>query len=380
MKKNLKHLLVVGSTGLGAVVGGFMLARSFGSPPSGISKVTGSPATLQGHPGQRSKAEPAALPSPPLWLPSPEEILRQMGTAASEAAGSEAAVRMEKTTAEARLRVEANPESALGWAIGQGEMARPAMEVVLGVWAGRDPAAAFEALGRIPDAGHPEHCSYGRALLVEQWSVTDPSAAWEAVRTLQPSPETSILKGQLVRLRADRDPVAAAAELQSLIKDSINTDDQIFLAPLVATVASYLAAQDSPRAAEWALGFAEGSPERINAVSGVVTGWDSTDLKVLTTWIEGLGPGAARDAAASAMAQMAVADNPETSLAWAQTVSDPARRSILIAHAAQAWLVVNPEKAKAWIQTSGMLTAEQGGLILETHEMIGNLENPIMKR
>lgn len=378
---NIKHLLLGGGIVLGAAACGFLVWWSVAPLPPDGTGAADSSAALQpvAGSGERGVA-PGAPPEPPPPPPDLEEMLRQADTIAAATARAESATRMDDTLAEARRRAEEDPKAAMAWALQQGDMVRSALSTVLDVWARTDPAAAFEALRWMKDERDPNLHLYGLSLLVEHWTAADPAAAWKGVGTLPLSPGAALLKSQVARLWAAQDPAAAAAQLKALTSGGRSRDDQALLQPIFAAVAGQLAAQNGPKAAEWALGFAEGSPERTSAVAGVVSGWYAKDAKAVSDWLNRMEDGAVHDAGAAALVELCVQSAPEVALEWAQAMSDEARRSVLTLQVAARWLAADPEKAEAWLGKTTVLSPEQRETILANDKLFRNVSGAEQNR
>ena len=138
-------------------------------------------------------------------------------------------------------------------------------------------------------------------------------------------------------------------------------------------MANRLALQDGSKAAEWALSFADGSPERVNAVAGLVPGWYEKDPKAVCDWLNGLKEGPAHDAGAAALVTICTEPAPEIALQWAQNISDETQRSALTGQVASRWLAADPEKAGAWMEKTTVLTTEQREMILMHDRMFRNV-------
>lgn len=317
-----------------------------------------------------------ALPDTPPLPPSPpdlEALLLDAGSAASKSERQKTTARIAKTSDEARHRVAEDPEAALAWAFGlDQDTARPALRIVMGVWAKVDPAAAFEAASKLGSSGaDPLLPSYGLSLVVEPWAAADPTAVFAAAKALPASPSTSILQGRILTLWAEKDPRNAAASLQSLVYESASGAPESWgLQSVVSNVAYRLALKSTVEAGEWALAFPDGSEARANALSGVVSGWIDNTPETVGKWLDGMTPGAARDAGVLAVVQGYGPKAPESALAWAQTLSNEAQRSNLTAITASRWLSTDPAKADAWIRTSTVLSDDQRTAIFEAHRLI----------
>lgn len=384
---NSKHPLVVGGTVLGAASACFLvwLAAGTDEPPDGPAApgAAGSPASLEARAplqtlvdareGGAHRTLPAPLPPTSQSQPDLEALLHRADSAEGEAGRRETAARIDETIDEAWHRVGEDPTTALAWAFDQdGDMARTALQVVLGEWAYADPAAAFEAVSRMGDGGADSNLrAYGLSLVVESWAAIDPAAALEGVEILPSSPGTTFLRGRILTLWAENDPANAAASLEALVNESASGNSASRdLQSTVSNVAYRLAREYEAEAADWALALPEGSGARTSALAGVVSGWMDDNPQAAGALLDRMEPGAARDAGVLSMLQAYATEAPETALAWAETISDEAQRSSLYAITAARWLSTDPGKAEAWIRTATVLTDEQRNAIFAAHRLI----------
>jgi len=65
-------------------------------------------------------------------------------------------------------------------------------------------------------------------------------------------------------------------------------------------------------------------------------------------------PSAKRDSAISGFANGYAYQDPETSIAWANDISDPNLRVSTLTRAGQAYFRRDPEAAKTWLASSGL--------------------------
>lgn len=306
-----------------------------------------------------------------------KRLATMAGRTASRAAAGQPDARTAMAMAEARRRTADDTKAALEWALQQGELARPALDIVMEAWTRADPSGAFAAAREIPEDQPPGLRAYGLARVGELWAATDPASAWKAVGTLPASYDTALLKNQVIRSWSEKDPAAAAESLKALAGTVQTREDQTFLQSVLAGMAGKLVAQNAAKAAEWAAGFPDGTPEQGSAVAGVVNGWYEKDAKAAGEWVDHLAAGAARDAGVMAMVHLTAMREPEASVEWAQTVSEPALRANLMAYAAAGWLTINPKKAEAWIQKTGALTNEQRENILAGYRQLREVNGTV---
>jgi hypothetical protein len=298
-------------------------------------------------------------------------LLEIADSAEGEGARRATAGRIATIRDEGQRRVANGPSSALAWALEQGDMARLAMQVVVGEWARVDPAAAFEAVRQIADGGpHASLRAHGLALVVDTWATIHPAAALQGVGTLSSSPGTGLLQGRILATWAEHDPVTASMSLEPLIGEGARGAEAQTLGSTVSNVAYRLGQEDPMEAADWALALPEESTARTNALSGAVAAWIDDDPQAVGAWLDAMDPGPTRDAGVTSVVKAYAAEAPETALAWAETISDKAQRSSLCAVAAARWLSKDPERAEAWIRTAPVLSDAQRAAILEAHRII----------
>lgn len=270
---------------------------------------------------------------------------------------------LQRVIHEAEEAAATDPKAAFDWATKQGEQAASAMAAVLDIWAVSDPAAAYEAMkDLVPDKNASNLRANGLSRVASQWAKTDPSKAWSAVGTLPPSIESALLKETVMREWAPADPEAAAQQLQNLAGEEGKY--QSWIQSSYTQVAALLAAKDSKRALSWAQSFPEGSPERASAVSGVVYAWSTEDPAPVVEWLSQMEKGSAQDQGLALLIAQRSADAPETRLNLAQSISsDPLRQTTRLQIAAR-WLQTDPETAKEWIQKASDLDQAQRATLL----------------
>lgn len=383
-----RQMLVVGSTVLGTAVGCFLLwpstlTRELPVGPAAPGAV-GSPASLGAHAPPQARVNmrengvhgtfPAASPpTPSQSQPELEALLQQADSAEGETARRDSAARIAETMDEAWHQFVEDPNAALAWALDQDhDMARVALQVVLGEWAQDDPAAAFDAMTLIADGSADSNLhAYGTALVVESWAAVDPAAAWGAVEILPSSPGTAFLRSRILTAWAENDPADAAASLQALVNETANAGPEPQgMHSAVLNVAYRLARDYGAEAARWAVSFPKGTEARTSALAGVVSGWVDDNPEAVGDWLQAMDAGPERDAGVVSMVRLYAAEAPATALAWAETISDEAQRSSLLATTAGRWLSAAPEDAEAWMRTATVLTDEQREGLFEARRTI----------
>lgn len=295
-------------------------------------------------------------------------------------AGAISAEKIEQTRAEAARRFAEKPAAAFEWALGQGDMQRIALEVVLSAWAGADPSSAVGALRALTGEQWMSARAFGFDVVIGKLAATNPAAAWDAAETMPPGIEAASAKMRVLEMWSAQDAPAAAGRLKALTAAGRSAEDQRMLQGSYATTGGRFASQDGPKAAEWAASLPVGSPEQVSAVGGVVSGWYAKDPKAVTDWLNAMKEGVVHDTAAATLSALSVATAPEVAMEWAQAISDKRQRESVVANVLARWSGSEPDKAEAWLARTESLSAEQRQSLLETNRLIRSVTPPASKK
>lgn len=252
--------------------------------------------------------------------------------------------RLETLNSGVELWAERDPAAAASWIDGMAndQSKVSAAKSLAATWGKRDPRAAAVWLDSLP--GGPVRQEAAGALALA-WMETDPAnaAAWakqeaqgrgdkqlllqaigqyaklapdEAETFVRGIPfedpfDTLIYAEQLVRARAENDPVAAAEWLQSLTNDD----------PL-------------------------NQPESTKALMQV---WAKSDSIAASAWLSEQPPGPKRDAAIVGFSESIRRFEPEAAVAWANTISDPNQKTEQMTQSIRSWADKDSQAALAWV-------------------------------
>ena len=208
----------------------------------------------------------------------------------------------------------ADNSAALAWAQTQppGNQRNQAFQAVLGQLAETDPGAA---LAELKKAGLTSLTSGLPEAIFQHWAGTDPAtAAAKALTELPPGRQRDSVLQLITATWAASDPVAAAAWVRQ-------QPDGKGKRELIQNLSDTLAATDPKAAVELALTLPEGG-NRQQALAQIASRWGSVDLDAALDWVKQLPAGQARDNALLNLSHEWAEANPR---AVAEFAAAPAR-------------------------------------------------------
>lgn len=259
-----------------------------------------------------------------------------------------------------------------------GNSFQQAVGQVLSGWAQEDPAAAAEAVFRLPPGQvvanaaaqvaqqwankgqRTEALAWARRLpegetrlnsvqaVFRQWASDDAQSAQAALSTLHESERSRAVRA-IAEGWSQRDPEAVVRWSRSLATDEERRD------VLRSGISTW--ARSAPEAAARAVSQVPES-ERGPAMEAVVREWSSKDATAAGDWLKSQPAGAQKDGAISALARSLVGEDPESALTWASQISDAQNRDRQIERHARTWLNNEPQTARAWIASSSLVSQE----------------------
>lgn len=239
-----------------------------------------------------------------------------------------------------------DPEAALAFA--EEEPAErgfnPTMMGVISGWARSDPDAAYAYVSSL-DSGR-ERSRYTSVLTNSYLqSGLDTASRWAA--NLPDDDVKSDAFRSIARQWASKDPAEAAAWISSF-------SDAEFARSATATVAASWAREDPSAASDWVLGLPAGE-SRESGLTQVARQWAREDPNAAAEWLNQFPadePGV--DQAVGAFASQIVDDDPETAVAWAETIEDEALRTSSLTDVVQRWMRQDPQSAQTWVESANV--------------------------
>jgi hypothetical protein len=259
---------------------------------------------------------------------------------------------------------------------------RDATVTVLRHWAAVDPSAALAFAASNPNNDLPEGSL--DAVFRGIGNTADPTAALSFLATLDGSEHSkqangairdlferndaeviewarSLPEGELrdrsllavVDQWARYDPLAAKAWLEENAGDSNR-------ASALAALGESWAQIDPEAAAAWAMEAGTGDPRRDDKVlERVFRRWMEDDIASAAGYLAQQEPGPELDGALEQYIQRIKNVDPDATMAWAESISDPGRRRSAILHVAKAWRGQDPQAFTSYVASSPELTEQE---------------------
>ena len=98
-------------------------------------------------------------------------------------------------------------------------------------------------------------------------------------------------------------------------------------------------------------------------MNSVFGDWEDRDPVAAGKYLLSMDSSPKRDSAISGFANGYAYQDPETSIAWANEISDPGMRNSALTRAGQAYFRRNPEAAQTWLNSSGLSSAVQEAIL-----------------
>lgn len=253
-----------------------------------------------------------------------------------------------------------------------GDNYRDAVRNIFSNWARRDPAAAAAAVLTVP-AGRvqseaissiasqwvasgkrqealqwvrqlPEGQARENALenIFSKWATDEPQQAVAAANTLPPELRKSVIQS-IASGWSNRDPQGVLQWAGSLTDPAQRRD--------VMRPALIQWAGDSPEAAAAYLDRLT-ADDRAEIMPSVVDRWASKNTEAAAEWLARQPASPAKDTAIERLGQKIAAEDHETAMSWAVTISDAKRRERQMESLARDWLRQDAAAAREWIARS----------------------------
>jgi RNA polymerase sigma factor (sigma-70 family) len=234
-----------------------------------------------------------------------------------------------------------NPESMLGWKSKTGTLAAPPvqdslMATVFKTLASQDPDRAFQWLVRTDSAN-----GRAQALRGMMETVQTEEARQTMLRTISRVPDEEVrlqARRAVVEHWAQQDPGAAAAWVDAAQPPWERTR-------LMDSLGFAWLQTDPAAAADWWLQRAPG-PDTLVKIINI---WAQENPNEAGTWLAKQPLGPPSDTARMTFARQVNDLDPESALAWADTVSDAALRESTIDHIWRSWNSRDTAAAGAWL-------------------------------
>ena len=94
-----------------------------------------------------------------------------------------------------------------------------------------------------------------------------------------------------------------------------------------------------------------------HSVTDIVRRWSDQDPGAAANWINTMPTGAARDAAAAALASSVASSDPTAAVGWAQSIGDEGTRTSALQRVSQRVLWRDPTNGAATLQSAGVPAA-----------------------
>ena len=234
-----------------------------------------------------------------------------------------------------------NPESMLGWKSKTGTLAAPPvqdslMATVFKTLASQDPAGAFQWLTRTESVN-----GRAQALRGMMETVQTDEARQTMLQTISQVANKEVrlqARRAVVEHWAQQDPAAAAAWVDAAQPAWERTR-------LMDSLGFAWLQTDPAAAAEWWLKRAPG-PDTLVKIINI---WAQENPNEAGTWLSKQPPGPQSDTARMTLARQVNDLDPESALAWADTVSDATIRESTIDHIWRNWSTRDAAAAAAWL-------------------------------
>ena len=310
----------------------------------------------------RKTLEPENLPGDPDPSASNEELLQLARNAI--AISPEAALRWAESQSDSWLRErlkeavlrawgEADPRSAVNWALAQDEDHRQVAVSLTLQGAARQPEMALQIGRELLAADSETGKDYGNALVA---ALGDAGEFPTALRFVNESPaevRTNWL-ATAFSFWGGKQPADALEALTSI------SDPPLHTAAFQALVASWAAANDFTALAKYAATLPAGE-DRTFALTQAVNNWSLQDPAELGEWLNSLPPSSELDHAISKLVTQTdgVNRSPEIALGWVAGITDATLRRDSLLHVMKEWLNSDPPAAREYFGKISWLAANE---------------------
>jgi hypothetical protein len=89
-------------------------------------------------------------------------------------------------------------------------------------------------------------------------------------------------------------------------------------------------------------------------VGQIIRQWSRDDESAAVNWVNNLGAGPMRDAAAASLAFSLGGSDPSSAISWAQSISDPTQRDAAVQRVSREIMATNPSNGAAILQAAGI--------------------------
>jgi hypothetical protein len=208
---------------------------------------------------------------------------------------------------------EDDPKAALTWVETQpATMFKDALNTIVGNWALDDPAAVAAFLQNFPD---PSLFSQSAEDIAINLAEAQPAAALAFAQSLPASEEKNKALGTVLSTIAQSNFPTAWQDALNLPADSSRD----------AAMSSLISDETDrdPTKAAGLIGQIADANTQIEATTKLAQTWAQNDPQAATTWVNGLPPGAQRDAATAQLVSAQMSADPVAALALANSITDP---------------------------------------------------------
>ena len=246
--------------------------------------------------------------------------------------------------------------AALAWAKGlPGEVKGDALGNIIEQITTEDPLRAAEVA--MSFEGEQQERSF--RTIADRWSANEPEKALKWAEGLTVEGRVGVMEEALENWVRE-DPESTVAYL-----DKMEASERDSIMKEVVEQWARTGGDATVDAANWVASQADGEG-KVDATGEVVGQWMRSDPEAASEWLGAQPVGDARDRGVAALLRdRSVREDPSTSVAWADTISDDKMRSEYVERSARSWLGSDRASALEYLETSESLSAEQKTKLIE---------------
>jgi hypothetical protein len=262
-----------------------------------------------------------------------------------------------------------DPEAAIPWALAL-PLDTPKRDDIVRTAFERIAQDQQKALALLPTLTEPKDREHLIQSIASQWATSEPEKAWAWAGALEDGSARSRALNSISQAWAGSDPEFAVAFLQQNRPEALRewgsqaasswaaTDPERALAWIQSTPpdlrehltnqALQSIAREDPVKALDHLDLLTGNAERQNFLRNTITELARQDVTLASERVSAMPPSLDRDAAIQGLFHPAYEIEPDSALAWANSVTEPSMRESLVRNGLENWLQSDPAAAEDW--------------------------------
>lgn len=233
------------------------------------------------------------------------------------------------------------------------ELRQTLVKAVVNVWVNYDPeSAANFAFRHLYKKDPQSHLALTSALF--QWQDCEPMKAAAWVSSLPPG------ESRVLAVKALCEWIPDSGTAQELVGKFQGEE----LGVAVATVTHAWGSADGATASQWLASITDENAFAKGA-DALATSWSQANPAECEQWVGQLPPGKARDAATGAYATSIAAQDIQSAMEWAVTITDEDSRGLKLRTLTEIWMRKDEAAASRWVTESPNIPADLRQELLE---------------